>query len=73
MGTSKLMDPGAAYPFEVPGPNSPLVVQDLQMGGTSVTQFFLGGSIKIGIVALYGTAIRNQGEGWGDDYPRHAV
>jgi len=36
MGTSKLIDPSAALLFEVPGSNSPLVVQELQIGGTSV-------------------------------------
>src|SRR3974390_1050405 len=36
MGTSKLIDSSAAFLFEVPGLNSPLVVQELQIGGTSV-------------------------------------
>ena len=35
MGTSKLIDTGAAFLFEVPGSNSPLVAQELQIGGTS--------------------------------------
>ena len=35
MGTSKLIDSNAAFLFEVPGLNSPLVVQELQIGGTS--------------------------------------
>jgi hypothetical protein len=35
MGTSKLIDSSAAFLFEVPGSNSPLVVQELQIGGTS--------------------------------------
>jgi hypothetical protein len=34
MSTSKLIDSSAAYLFEVPEPNSPLVVQELQIGGT---------------------------------------
>jgi hypothetical protein len=36
MGTSKLIDSSAAFLFEVSGSNSPLVVQELQIGGTSV-------------------------------------
>src|SRR6516164_10826775 len=36
MGTSKLIDSIAAFLFEVPGSNSPLVVQELQIGGTRV-------------------------------------
>jgi hypothetical protein len=35
MGTSKSIDSSAAFLFEVPGSNSPLVVQELQIGGTS--------------------------------------
>jgi hypothetical protein len=35
MGTSKLIDSSAAFLFEVPESNSPLVVQELQIGGTS--------------------------------------
>jgi hypothetical protein len=35
MGTSKLIDSSAAFPFEVPDRSLPLVVQELQMGGTS--------------------------------------
>jgi hypothetical protein len=35
MGTSKPLDFGAAVLFEVPGSNSPLVPQELQIGGTS--------------------------------------
>jgi hypothetical protein len=34
MGTSKVTDPGAASPFEVPDRDLPLAVQELQMGGT---------------------------------------
>jgi hypothetical protein len=34
MGTGKLIDSSAAFLFEVPGSNSPLVVQELQIGGT---------------------------------------
>jgi tRNA(Ile)-lysidine synthase len=34
MSTSKLIDSSAAFLFEVPGSNSPLVVQELQIGGT---------------------------------------
>jgi hypothetical protein len=34
MGTSKLIDSSAAFLFEVPGSNLPLVVQELQIGGT---------------------------------------
>jgi hypothetical protein len=33
-GTSKLIDSSAAFLFEVPGSNSPLVAQELQIGGT---------------------------------------
>jgi CubicO group peptidase (beta-lactamase class C family) len=36
MGTSKFIDSSAALPFEVPEQNSPLVGQELQMGGTSL-------------------------------------
>ena len=36
MGTSKPIDSSAASLFEVPGSNSPLVAQELQIGGTSV-------------------------------------
>src|SRR5215471_1626213 len=35
MGTSKLIDSSAAFLFEVLGSNSPLAVQELQIGGTS--------------------------------------
>ena len=35
MGTSKYIDTSAAFLFEVPGSNSLLVVQELQIGGTS--------------------------------------
>jgi hypothetical protein len=35
MGTSKFIDSSAAFPFEVPDENLPLVVQELQMGGAS--------------------------------------
>ena len=35
MGTSKPLDSSAAFLFEVPRSNSPLVVQELQIGGTS--------------------------------------
>jgi hypothetical protein len=34
MGTGKSIDSSAAFLFEVPGPNSSLVVQELQIGGT---------------------------------------
>jgi hypothetical protein len=34
MGTSKLIESSAAFLFEVPGSNSPLVVQELQIGGS---------------------------------------
>jgi len=36
MGTSKLIDSSAAFLFEVPEQSSPLVVQELQIGGTSL-------------------------------------
>jgi hypothetical protein len=35
MGTGKPIVSSAAFLFEVPGSNSPLVVQELQIGGTS--------------------------------------
>jgi len=35
VGTSKHIDSSAAFLFEVPGSNSPLVLQELQIGGTS--------------------------------------
>ncbi len=38
MGTSKSIDSGAAYLFEVPGSSSPLVLQELQMGGTRLNK-----------------------------------
>ncbi len=34
MDTSKLIDSSTASLFEVPGSNSPLVMQELQIGGT---------------------------------------
>jgi hypothetical protein len=34
MGTSKSIVSSAAFLFEVPGSNSPLAVQELQIGGT---------------------------------------
>jgi hypothetical protein len=34
MGTRKLIDSSTAFLFEVPGSNSPQVVQELQIGGT---------------------------------------
>jgi hypothetical protein len=34
-GTSKIIGSSAAFLFEVPGRNLPLVVQELQIGGTS--------------------------------------
>jgi hypothetical protein len=34
MSISKLIDSSAAFPCEVPGSNSPLVVQELQIGRT---------------------------------------
>jgi hypothetical protein len=39
MGTGKPIDSGAALLFEVPGSNSPLVVQELQIGGTGKSAF----------------------------------
>jgi hypothetical protein len=36
MGTSKSTDSSAAFLFEVPVLNVPLVVQELQIGGTSL-------------------------------------
>jgi hypothetical protein len=36
MSTSKPIDSSAAFLFEVPERNLPLVVQELQIGGTSV-------------------------------------
>jgi hypothetical protein len=36
MGYSQIYDSSAAFLFEVPGSNSPLAVQELQIGGTSV-------------------------------------
>src|SRR5262249_16865773 len=41
MGTSKLIYPSAAFLFEVPGSNSPLAVQELQIGGTSKCQILV--------------------------------
>jgi hypothetical protein len=35
MGTSNFIDSSAASLFEVPEPDSPLVVQELQIGGAS--------------------------------------
>ena len=54
MGTSRLNDSSAAFLFEVPGSNSPLVVQELQIGGTSAVGRILhllphaGGHGKLG-------------------------
>jgi hypothetical protein len=42
MGTGKLVDSSAAFLFEVPEPNSPLVAQELQIGGTSVKCYIAG-------------------------------
>jgi hypothetical protein len=36
MGTSKHIDSSAAFLFEVPGSNAPLVVLEVQIGGTRV-------------------------------------
>jgi hypothetical protein len=36
MGTSKHIDSSAAFLFDVPGSNSPLVAQERQIGGTSM-------------------------------------
>jgi hypothetical protein len=38
MGTSKLVDSSTAYRSEVPERNSPLVMQGLQIGGTSMNR-----------------------------------
>src|SRR6516165_12699991 len=38
MGTSKLIDSSTAYRSEVPERNSPLVMQGLQIGGTSMNR-----------------------------------
>jgi hypothetical protein len=35
MGTGNFMVSSAAFPFEIPGQNLPLVPQELQMGGTN--------------------------------------
>ena len=64
MGTSKHIDSSAAFPFEVPGSNSPHVVQELQMGGTSALVTAAGGGVgtallqllKLAGVRAYGTA-----------------
>ena len=46
MSTSKLIDSSAALLFEVPESNSPLVVQELQIGGTSAANLkFLSGPL----------------------------
>jgi hypothetical protein len=48
MGTYKPIDPSAAFLFEVPGSNSPLVVQELQIGGTSAANLkFLSVSLQV--------------------------
>jgi hypothetical protein len=44
MGARKLVDSSAAFLFEVPGSNSPLVVQELQIGGAG-PRFLLRRSI----------------------------
>jgi hypothetical protein len=36
MGTSKLIVSSAAFLFEVPEPDSPLVLQELQIGGSGL-------------------------------------
>jgi hypothetical protein len=47
MGTRKPIDSSAAFLFEVPGLNSPLVVQKLQIGGTSAANLkFLSVSLQ---------------------------
>ena len=48
MGTSKLINSSAAFLFEVPGSNSPLVVQELQIGGTSALISKLVSRLTIG-------------------------
>jgi hypothetical protein len=47
MGTSKDIDSSAAFLFEVPGSNSPLVVQGLQIGGTSVAPAAFEGLYRV--------------------------
>jgi hypothetical protein len=41
MGTSKLIVSSAALLFEVPEPDSPLVLQELQIGGTGLAGCYL--------------------------------
>jgi hypothetical protein len=48
MGTSKPIYASAAFLFEVPGSNSPLVAQELQIGGTSVVDLtFASVSLRV--------------------------
>jgi 5-oxoprolinase (ATP-hydrolysing) subunit C len=42
MGTAKLFDPDAAFPFEVPERSKPLVMQELQIGGTRLVISSIG-------------------------------
>jgi hypothetical protein len=46
MGTGKPIDSSAALLFEVPGSNSPLVVQELQIGGTRLRFSRISGALK---------------------------
>jgi hypothetical protein len=52
MGTSKLIESSAAFLFEVPEQSSPLVVQELQIGGTRPGRKVMSRRIRVMIVLL---------------------
>jgi NADPH:quinone reductase len=52
VGTSKPIDSSAASLFEVPGSNSPHVVRELQMGGTSALVTAAGGGVGTALLQL---------------------
>ena len=63
MGTSKLIDSSTASLFEVPGSNSPLVVQGLQIGGASAScrglvGLFAGGRLHSRAAQLHLAALQ---------------
>jgi L-cysteine S-thiosulfotransferase len=52
MGTSKLIDSSAASLFDVPGSNSPLVVQERQIGGTRSAISIAGSWLAFAMLVL---------------------
>src|SRR5579872_3652815 len=54
MGTSKLINSSAAFLFEVQEANSPLVVQELQIGGTSIARRVFAAAIALAALFPHG-------------------